>query len=201
MRRADEVGRRHHLPPLRLVRETGTVRRDRPRLGNIRRRRGAQSSRAPAPSHLEVWAKLLPRWAWIIIGTMAAVVVESIFVRLVTPAGSAIRTTMVAYAVGDWRDRRSPACMCSIFCSPLRTTPTPVHSISSCSRLSSGSKHSRTCRRGSGSTNTAAAGLTAAVMSVVVIGGLPYERLWDWGFKQPPKQNLLGAVASQVAES
>jgi hypothetical protein len=47
-------------------------------------------------------------------------------------------------------------------------------------------------------TDTAAAGLTAAVMSVVVIGGLPYERLWDWGFKKPPKQNLMGAVMSQI---
>ncbi len=46
-----------------------------------------------APSHLEVWLNLLPRWAWIVIGTSAAVVAESVAVRLVTTDGSSLRTT------------------------------------------------------------------------------------------------------------
>ncbi len=48
--------------------------------------------------------------------------------------------------------------------------------------------------------DTAACGLVAAVMSLVVIGGIPYDRLWDWGFKEPPKQNLMGAVMNRVKE-
>jgi ATP dependent DNA ligase C terminal region len=47
-------------------------------------------------------------------------------------------------------------------------------------------------------TNAAASGLAAAVLSVLVIGGIPYDRLWDWGFKQPPKQDLMGAVMDRV---
>ena len=47
-------------------------------------------------------------------------------------------------------------------------------------------------------TDTAACGVTAVLMSVLVIGGIPYERLWDWGFKEPPKQDLMGAVMNQV---
>jgi hypothetical protein len=46
--------------------------------------------------------------------------------------------------------------------------------------------------------NTAASGVTAAVMSLVVIGGLPYERLWDWGIEAPAKQELMGAVMDRV---
>jgi hypothetical protein len=46
--------------------------------------------------------------------------------------------------------------------------------------------------------DAAASGLTAAVMSIVVIGGLPYERLWDWGFTPPAKQELMGAVMDRV---
>jgi hypothetical protein len=46
--------------------------------------------------------------------------------------------------------------------------------------------------------NTAISGLTAAVLSVLVIGGIPYDRLWDWGLKQPVKQDLMGAVMEQV---
>ena len=33
---------------------------------------------------------------------------------------------------------------------------------------------------------------------MLVIGGIPYDRLWDWGVKQPPKQDLMGAVMDQV---
>jgi hypothetical protein len=48
--------------------------------------------------------------------------------------------------------------------------------------------------------NTAACGLAAAVLSLVVIGGIPYERLWDWGIEAPPKQELMGAVMDRVKE-
>jgi hypothetical protein len=47
-------------------------------------------------------------------------------------------------------------------------------------------------------TALAAASLTALAMSLLVIGGLPYERLWDWGFKKPANKSLIGAVMSQV---
>jgi hypothetical protein len=152
---------------------------------------------APAPSHLEVWAKLLPKWAWIIIGTMAAVVVESIVVRIVTPNGSAMRTNWsltqlvvgvmafaslhvlnFLFAIADDADTGA----LDLILRPLRLWFKAFKNMPT--RL--------------WVTTLAAAGLTAATMSVVVIGGLPYERLWDWGFKQPPKQNLLGAVASQL---
>ncbi|MEX2091430.1 MAG: hypothetical protein WD971_02075 [Pirellulales bacterium] len=156
-----------------------------------------QPAPAAAPSHLEVWAKLLPKWAWVIVGTLAAVVVESIFARLVTPADSSLRTTwsltqlMIGgmafaglhvlnflFAIADDTDTGA----LDILLRPLKLWIKAFKNLPA--RL--------------WVTNTTAAGLTAAVMSVVVIGGLPYERLWDWGFKQPPKPNLLGAVASQV---
>ena len=48
--------------------------------------------------------------------------------------------------------------------------------------------------------NALICGVTAVIMSLVVIGGIPYERLWDWGIKQPPKQNLMGAVMDRAKE-
>lgn len=150
-----------------------------------------------APSHLEVWAKLLPPWAWVILGTMAAVVAGSIVVRLVTPAGSSIRTSWslaqlvigfmafagmhvlnFLFAVSDDADTGALDLILrpiKLWLKAFRNLPTRLWVA-----------------------NTAAAALTASTMSVVVIGGLPYERLWDWGFKQPPKQNLLGAIAEQA---
>ena len=37
-------------------------------------------------------------------------------------------------------------------------------------------------------------------MSFLVIGGLPYERLWDWGFKPPAKQDLMAAVMDRAKQ-
>jgi hypothetical protein len=64
----------------------------------------------PQPSHLQVWLHLLPRWAWIILGTTAVVVVESVAVRLLTAPGSSIRTAWtLAQVVGAGTSRFSPA--------------------------------------------------------------------------------------------
>jgi len=43
----------------------------------------------------------------------------------------------------------------------------------------------------------AAGGLTAVITSMLIIGGLPYDRLWDWGFEKRKSPNLISAVLSQ----
>jgi len=157
------------------------------------------SAPAPAPSHVEVWAKLLPAWAWVILGTVAAVTLESIAVRLLTDEGSAARTawSVTQLAVGvfmflgchllNFLMVVSDEPDCGAFDLVLRPFRVWTWTF-------------RTLPKRLVVTDGAAAGLTAALMAIVVIGGLPYDRLWDWGFKQPPQQNLLGAVASQIQE-
>jgi putative Ca2+/H+ antiporter (TMEM165/GDT1 family) len=159
-----------------------------------------QKTVAATPSHIAVWLNLLPPWAWIVIATVAAVVAESVVARLVTPHGSALRTAWsltqlvvgllafaschlvtFLFAVADDADTG----VLDIILKPLKLWMKQFAKLPARLWL----------------TDTAAAGLTAAVMSVVVIGGLPYERLWDWGFKEPPKQNLMGAMMSQVQKA
>ncbi len=41
-------------------------------------------------------------------------------------------------------------------------------------------------------------GLTGVVMSLAVIGGIPYERLLDWNVKEKAKFNLMGAIMDQA---
>jgi hypothetical protein len=156
-----------------------------------------EASPAPSPSHLEVWANLLPWWAWVIIGTVAAVVAESGAVRLLTSEGSATRTwwSVTQLAIGVL-----VFCGCHLFnflmiaseepdCGALDLVLRP---------LGVWMRTFRKLPKRLVVTDGAVAGLTAALMSIFLIGGLPYDRLWDWGFKQPPKQNLLGAVTSQL---
>jgi hypothetical protein len=156
---------------------------------------------APAPqkSHLRVWLELLPRWSWLIIGTALAVVAESVAVRLATPTGSSIRTfwslsqlilgivTFIACHIFNFivlaADDADFGVM-DMLLKPLKLWIRAVHELPKRLWVS----------------NTAANGIVAAVMSVLVIGGIPYERFWDWGFDAPVKQELMGAVMDRVKE-
>ncbi len=44
-------------------------------------------------------------------------------------------------------------------------------------------------------------GLTAVAMSVLLIGGIPYERLLDWDVKEKAKLNLMGAILDQAGKN
>ncbi|MEM9354437.1 MAG: hypothetical protein AAGA92_15635 [Planctomycetota bacterium] len=41
-------------------------------------------------------------------------------------------------------------------------------------------------------------GLPAVLFAVVVIGGLNWDKLWDWGIEAPPSKDLRDAIASQM---
>lgn len=155
----------------------------------------------PQPSHLEVWMNLLPWWAWAIIGTVSIVVAESVIVRQTAPAGSWLRTawSFTQLLVGvitflgfhlfsflvqaaDDADMNTQDLLIrplKVWKRIFRELPTRLWLV-----------------------NSAAASLTAVVMSLAVIGGLNYERLLDWGFEPPPKkQKLMGAMMSQMQKT
>lgn len=154
---------------------------------------------AQQKSHLRVWIDLLPRWSWVIIACVMFVVVESVVARIATPTGSGLRT---AWSLGQLALGVLAAVGCHIFnflvlaaddadfgildlvLKPLKLWIRAVRELPTRLWVA----------------NSAASGLTAAVMSIVVIGGIPYERFWDWGFEAPPKQNLMGAVMDRAKE-
>jgi hypothetical protein len=156
-----------------------------------------QAASEPQKSHLRVWIDLIPRWGWVIIGSVFAVVVESVAVRLLTPAGSSIRTT---WSLTQLTIGLLAFAGCHIFnflvlaaedadvgtidlvMKPVKLWIRAAHNLPSRLWL----------------VNTAATSVTAAAMSPLVIGGLPYERLWDWGFEAPTKHELMGAVMDRV---
>ena len=151
------------------------------------------------PSHFEVWLNLLPWWGWVLIGTAGFVVAESIAVRLLTPAGSSLRTAwsliqlgigllaftachvfnFVVAAVED-----SEVSVLDLFVKPVKLWIRAAKNLPSRLWVA----------------DAAVAGITGVVMSLIVIGSLPYDRLWDWGFEKPPEQNLLGAVKSRLQQ-
>ncbi|QDU57073.1 ATP dependent DNA ligase [Aeoliella mucimassa] len=42
-------------------------------------------------------------------------------------------------------------------------------------------------------------GVTLALSAVLIIGGIQWDRLWDWGIKAPAKQSLVSAIAAAAA--
>jgi hypothetical protein len=43
-------------------------------------------------------------------------------------------------------------------------------------------------------------GVTMALAAALIIGGIPWHRLWDWGIEAPMKTSLVDAIASAAAK-
>lgn len=40
--------------------------------------------------------------------------------------------------------------------------------------------------------------VVASIAAAAIIGGIPYDRLWDWNIQAPVKQNLVAAIAAKA---
>jgi hypothetical protein len=147
--------------------------------------------------NVQHWLALVPRWCWVIAATVSALLIESVVARLVTPADSWIRT---AWSLSQLAIGLSAAFGCHVFnflvlaaedadfglldllMKPLKLWARAIQNLPLRLWVA----------------NTATTGLAAALLSVLIIGGIPYDRLWDWGVKQPPKQDLMGAIMDRV---
>src|SRR5262249_21940643 len=151
----------------------------------------------PQPSHLEIWLNLLPRWAWVLIGTTAALVVESVVVRLATPADSRGRMiwslTQLGCGVAAFFGAQGINML-------VRAADDPDVGVLDIllKPIKLWSRSWRELPKRLWVANSALNGYVAFSLSLYVIGGIPYNRFWDWGFKQPPKQNLMAAVMKQA---
>jgi hypothetical protein len=159
-----------------------------------------QPAAAPQPtSHIGYWLKLIPWWGWVIIASVFAVIVESVAVRLSTPADSSLRTawSLTQLAVGF-----ATVIGCHIFnFLELAAEDADVGLLDTL--LKPLKLWARTCGnlpKRLRLVNALACGAAAVLASLLIIGGIPYERLWDWGVKQPPKQTLMGAVMDRAKE-
>ena len=145
---------------------------------------------------LEEKAKL-PPWAWILTGCVVAVVVESLAVRLLTPAGSPLRTLwsltqlfvgFVAFAV----------CHTYSFVLVMKNEADIKLMDYALRPIKSWSMIFRELPLRSWACYCGMSGLVAAAMSILVIGGIPYERLLDWNVKEKAKFSLMGAIMDQA---
>lgn len=155
-----------------------------------------EENQAP-PSHLQVWASLIPAWGWVVLGTTLAVAVASLGVRLLVAEDAALRAT---WAVLQLLGGACAAMVCHLlafFLIASRDTDLGVADLV-VNPLRAWIRLIREMPSRLWVLNSANASLSAALFAALIIGGIPYEKVWDWGFRQPVKKNLLGAIAEKA---
>lgn len=139
----------------------------------------------------------IPSWGWILGGCIVAVVVESLLVSLLAPSVGSLRTVwslsqlflgFVSFIV----------CHTIAFVILMKNEAEvkfldyilrPIHTWSMIFRDLP--QRGYVCYVG-------LSGLVAVAMAMLVIGGIPYERLLDWNIQKKAKFNLMGAVMEQA---
>lgn len=148
------------------------------------------------PSHWEVWSRLIPAWGWKLIATTFAIVIASVAVRVLL-AGSPLRTT---WSVTQLLGGMFLAILCHVTAFVWMLSSDFDMGLMDLV-LKPIKIWTKTCRelpKRFWLLNSVCGGVTAALCAALIIGAIPYERLLDWGFKQPPKQNLMGAMMEQA---
>jgi hypothetical protein len=152
-------------------------------------------SAAPQKSHLRVWFDLLPRWSWVIIASVFVIIIESVIARFTTSGSQRTTWSLLQMAAGFLATSGchifnflvlaaddADVGVIDIILKPIKLWMRAFHYLPKRLWVS----------------NLAISGVTAIAASFLIIDGIPYERLWDWGFEPPAKQELLGAVMDRV---
>lgn len=164
----------------------------------------SESTAAPAKpglqQHLQVWRGLIPGWGWLMIGTTLSVVGTAVAVRVASLSSSGLQSyagvtgliggasvLLIAHVIGfllnSFNDADSS--VSDLVIKPLKAWKVILAALPERLWLA----------------NTANAALTTALASALIVGGIPYERLLDWGFKARPKASLVGMIADQASKN
>ena len=150
--------------------------------------------------HVEVWRTLIPAWGWLMIATTLGVVGAGVAIRVASLANPSLQTyagvtglvagatvLLVAHVIGfllnSFEDAESS--VSDLVIKPFKSWKVILSGLPERLWLA----------------NTANAALSTVLTSALIVGGIPYERLLDWGFKARPKANLVGMIADQAAKN
>lgn len=151
------------------------------------------------PTMLEVWSKLIPAWGWALLGTAALTLSASIAVRFTLADEAALTSWSVAQLFIGLA--LQIACHVAVFTMVSIDDPEAsmmdivVRPLRAWKRLFQGMPKRQWLVHG------LVCGIMLVFGAVLIIGHIPYERVWDWNIKEPPKKNLLGAIADAAPES
>lgn len=163
----------------------------------------AAESSAQTPEwqkHIEVWKDLIPTWGWVMIGTTLGVVAAAVAARVATldapSAQTAIGVTglagglfavlvlhVVAFVLGS--SDNADFGLADVVIKPLKVWKAHLAELPEKLWL----------------VNGANAALSTAASAALIVGGIPYDNLLDWGFVQPAKKSIVNLIAQQAAQN
>ncbi len=158
---------------------------------------GGERGACPKETPLETIHRVIPAWAKWLIAQNVAIVVGCIALRLTLPAEEMIRT-YVSVSLFLTGLVTVVAChatcfvMASVTDVDLGITDMVVKPLKGWIRTWSQLPRRLWLVMG------ASGGANSALCAALILGGIPFHVLLDWNIKQPPKQNLMGAVMAQV---
>jgi hypothetical protein len=160
---------------------------------------GEQEAR-PKETTLQTLHRVIPAWAWWLIALNVAIVIAAIAARIFLPATEVTRTyvSVSLFIIGLVTVVACHATcfvMTSISDVDLGLTDMVVKPLKGWVRTW------RQLPRRLWLVMGASGGTTSALAAALIIGGIPFHVLLDWNIKQPPKQNLMGAVMAQVQKA
>ncbi len=147
----------------------------------------------------QVWGALVPVWGWVLIGTQVMVIAASVAARLMLPVEGTMRAwwgssqlivgllvAVVCHFVGFVIASADDVDMgvADVVVRPFKIWAKHIQQLPAKLTL----------------VNLELSSLTTALCAALIVGGIPWYVLLDWKFKQPPKQNLMGAVMSHAQE-
>jgi len=137
----------------------------------------------------------IPTWAYILTGCVVAVIIESVAARLLTDGGLRTLWSLTQLFVGF-----IAFAVCHTYCfARVLNNEADVKLMDYVLRpINTWSSLIRELPERSWACYVGLSGLTAVIMSLLVIGNIPYERLLDWNVKEKAKFNLMGAIMEQA---
>jgi len=139
----------------------------------------------------------LPTWTWVLASCVVGVIIESVTVRIFTSDGGGLRPlwSLAQLFIGLFA-----FAICHTYCflqvmkneADTKMLDYLLRPIQSWSILF------RDMPKRAGICYVGLSGLTAVMMSLLVIGSLPYDRLLDWNIEKKEKSNLMGKIMDQA---
>jgi hypothetical protein len=155
----------------------------------------AEGVAEPAKSHVEIWKSLIPPWGWVLIAGVAVLFAVSLAARFVVPQGMPRAIWTYAQFVIGIIALLAAHVACYMFAIMVNDTLSFVDIILKPIVIWKATidELPKTIKR----VALGGWGLAAALFAALVVGGVKYDEIIDWG-KVPPKKKLKPAVTVPI---